>query len=490
MTTRREFLKSVVIPTQQPVDGELIYLSAKRVAQLIRDKRTTATEVIKAYIDRINLVNPKLNAVVQNCFERALREARDLDAMQAQGRMKGPLHGVPMTIKDSLDTEGVISTGGTVGRMNYVPPKDATVVARLRAAGAILLGKSNTPEYTLARGGVTGINTTANLVYGISRNPYDTSRSTSGSSGGAGAIVAAGGAAFDIGSDWGGSVRSPSHSNGVAGIKPTVGCVPRTGHIVDFGGVWDTWQQLGPIARRVEDLGLILPIIAGPDFRDAAIVPMPWKDPAAVNIAGLRVGFYVDNGVAETTLETKEIVRQAAAYFRAAGCSVKEDFPKGPLMMMEEIRLKLEGADAGEFLRRLSARWGTKTMSPALYDRFLNLTPVAMPEFTDLLERQDVARSQLLQWLKNYDIVISPAAGRPAQPIQESKTYTPPKPGADYTRVHNSTGWPAAIVRAGTSPEKLPIGVQIVGQPWREDMVLAACEFLESKTGGWQKPPM
>src|SRR5206468_3726172 len=254
MTTRREFLRSMT-PVQNPspsVPDDILYTSAKRLAQMIRDRRVSSTDAVRAYIGRINQVNPKINAVVQNCFDRALREARELDEMLAQGRTKGPLHGLPMTIKDSIDTDGVVTTGGTMGRMNFVPNKDATVVARLRAAGAILLGKTNTPEYTLARGGVAGINTTANMIYGISKNPYDLTRSTAGSSGGAGAIVAAGGSAFDIGSDWGGSIRGPSHNNGVAGIKPTSGRVPRTGHIIDFGGVYDSWQQLGPIARRVE----------------------------------------------------------------------------------------------------------------------------------------------------------------------------------------------------------------------------------------------
>lgn len=478
-------------PAQNPspsAPGEIIYLSAKKLAQLIREKRVSATDAVQAYMARITQVNPKINAVVQTCFDRALREARELDDMLAQGRTKGPLHGVPMTIKDSIDTESVVTTGGTLGRMNYIPPKDATVVARVRAAGAILLGKTNTPEYTLARGGVPGINTTANLIYGISKNPYDLTRSTAGSSGGAGAIVAAGGAAFDIGSDWGGSIRGPAHNNGVAGIKPTSGRVPRTGHIVDFGGVYDSWQQLGPIARRVEDLGLILPLIAGPDFRDAAIMPVPWKDSAAVEVSKLRVAFYVENGVAETLPETKDTVRRAATWLSDAGCSVHEDLPKAALMEMEEIRFTLEGADAGSYLQRLSTKWNTKAMSPTFTDRFFKLEPLPMPEFTELLERQDAARSRLLQWMTRYDIVLSPAAGKPAQPIDNPAP--PLKPGNDYTRIHNSTGWPAAVVRAGTSPEGLPIGVQVVGQPWREDVVLAACEYLESKTGGWQKPAM
>jgi amidase len=489
MTSRREFLTATVQPQQAAASNDdLIYMSARKLGGLLRERRVSAVDAVQAYIARIEKVNAKINAVVQTCFDRAVAEARELDAMLAGGRTKGPLHGVPMTIKDSIDTQGVISTGGTIGRISYVPPKDATVVARLRAAGAILLGKTNTPEYTLARGGVTGIGTTANLIYGISRNPYDLSRSTSGSSGGA--IVAAGGAAFDIGSDWGGSIRAPAHNNGIAGIKPTMGRVPRTGHIVDFGGVYDSWQQLGPLARRVEDLGFILPVIAGPDSHDPAILPLPWKEPSAVDVKKLRIAFYADNGVAETSEETKDVVRRAARHFADAGCAVKEDIPREALMQMEEIRLKLEGADAGAYLKRLSAKWGTKTMSPALNDRFFDLEPLSTPAFTDLLEQQDFARSRLLQWMRNYDVVLSPAAGKPAQLIDGDPRYNPPKPGSDYTRIHNSTGWPAAVVRAGASAEGLPIGVQIVGQPWREDVVLAAGEFLESKTGGWQKPAL
>src|SRR5262245_7908407 len=317
---------------------EITFSSAALLARMIREKKISAGEAARAFIARIEKVNPKLNAVVQTCFERALEEAKAADELQSRGQTKGPLHGVPMTIKDSIDTAGVISTGGTVGRMRYVPEKDATVVARLRAAGAILLGKTNTPEFTLAGGGIAGVGTTANIIYGISRNHYDPSRSTSGSSGGAGAIVAAGGSAFDIGSDWGGSIRGPAHANGIAGMKPTSGRVPRTGHIVDYGGVFDSWQQLGPLARRVEDLILIMPLIVGPDFRDAGIIPVPWNDPNRVEISKLRVAFYPENGIAETTQETKETVRRAARHMEEAGCRVREAYPKDLVMEMEQVR--------------------------------------------------------------------------------------------------------------------------------------------------------
>lgn len=464
-----------------------LFVSTVRLAQQIREKKISATEAVRACIARIEAVNPKLNAVVQTCFERALREAQEADALLAQGRSKGPLHGVPMTIKDSIDTAGVITTGGTVGRMNYVPNKDATVVARLRGAGAILLGKTNTPEFTLAGGGILGVNSTANIIYGISHNPYDLTRTTSGSSGGAGAIVAAGGVPFDIGSDWGGSIRGPAHANGIAGIKPTSGRVPRTGHIVDYGGIYDSWQQLGPLARRVEDLILILPIISGPDFRDAAIVPVPWADPAKVVMSKLRVAFYPDNGVAETSTETKETVRRAARHMEEAGCQVREDLPKSLFMEMEEVRFRLTRADGWTFVKRIAEKWGTRATSPVLLDR-MKMDPLPTAEFTELLERQDESRSKLLQWVKDYDVVLCPVGGKPAELINLGDDPVRREPGRSYTGIYNSTGWPAAVVRGGTSPEGLPLGIQVVGQPWREDVVLAVCQYLESKTGGWQKP--
>src|SRR5690606_34663538 len=188
----------------------------------------------------------------------------------------------------------------------YIPQQDATVTARLKAAGAILLGKTNTPELTL------GIETD-NLVYGRTNNPYDLTRIPGGSSGGAAAIVAAGGAAFDIGSDTGGSIRQPSHFCGVAGIKPTSGRVPRTGHIINYAmGAFDSWTQLGPIARFVEDLALLLPLMAGPDGRDPALIPMPLRDPAKVNFSQLRVAFHTDNGLLAATEEVAAVVKAAA----------------------------------------------------------------------------------------------------------------------------------------------------------------------------------
>ena len=218
---------------------DIIYASARTMARAIQEKEVSAVELVDAHLARIEEVNPTINAVVQLAAERARAEAAEADAALARGESKGALHGVPFTLKDSIDTEGVITTGGTLGRKNYVPDADATVAARLRAAGGILLGKSNTPELTLAA-------ETDNLVYGRTNNPFDVSRTTGGSSGGAGAIVTCGGAAFDIGSDTGGSVRYPAHFCGIAGLKPNSGRVPRTGHIVSHSmGAVDSLTQNG-----------------------------------------------------------------------------------------------------------------------------------------------------------------------------------------------------------------------------------------------------
>jgi amidase len=474
---------------------ELIFMSASKLAGLIRAKKISALEAVEAFIERQIAVNDRLNAVVTNCFERARAQAKALDAKAAKGEFVGPLHGVPMTIKDSLNTEGVISTGATEGRQQYVPKQDATVVARVRRAGAILLGKTNTPEFTL--GGLSGVSTASNLLFGGSHNPYDLTRSTSGSSGGAGAIVAAGGAAFDIGSDWGGSIRGPAHNNGIAGIKPTSVRVPRTGHIVDYGGVFDLWQQLGPLVRRVEDLALITPIISGPDFRDAACAPVPWAEPARVDIKKLKVAFCVDNGGTgkqATDEDVKATVHQAAKWLDGTVASVSEDAPTGILTDLNAARMKLTSGDAWQFYKRLADKWGTNNFSPAVKERMATMAPISTAEYVEAWEQQDAGKSRMLQWMTSYDVFLCPVANKSAQPIDAepgAPTYGAPGGGWQYTGVFNSTGWPVVVVRCGTSADgKLPIGVQVVAPPWREDVCLAVASYLESRSGGWKRPPI
>ena len=464
--------------------GNIIYASAKSMAQAVRDKEVSAVELVEAHLGRIEEVNSALNAVVQLAAERARAEAVEADAALARGENKGALHGVPFTLKDSIDTEGIITTGGTLGRKDFVPDADATVTARLRAAGGILLGKTNTPELTYA-------GETDNLVYGRTNNPFDLSRAPGGSSGGAGAIVCCGGAAFDIGSDTGGSVRGPAHYCGITGIKPNSGRVPRTGHIVphSFGAV-DSLTQNGPMARYVEDLALILPIISGPDWDDPHIVPMPLGNPADVDISGLRVAFYTDNGLRVPTDEIVAAVRSAANALADAGCLVEEDLPRA-IPDNPDINNQLSQGDGQAGARRLLAKYGTtethEWMTRLLEKASENM--VSVGEYTAVLEKIDSYRSAMLGFMENYDVIVCPVSAFAALPHGESMTDEN-RSGINYTATYNITGWPSTVVRGGTSPDGLPIGVQVVARPWREDVSLAVAQYLEGALGGWQNPPI
>lgn len=461
---------------------DFITKSASEAAKLIADRSISAVDAVKACYARIDAVNLKLNAVVAFCRERALAEATEADAMLAAGKSKGPLHGVPFTVKDSFDTAGVVSTGGTLGRKNFVPGKDATVVARARAAGAILLGKTNTPEFTLG-GGARG---TYNLVYGQTYNPNNIAYSPAGSSGGAGAIVAAAGSFFDIGSDYGGSIRSPANVNGIAGIKPTLGRTPRTGHIVGYGGAFDTFQETGPLARRVEDLALLLPILIGPDNWDAAMAPVPLNEPAKVDLKSLRVAYYVSDGIAEPTAEIQAMVKQCVGYFSKLGCKVTEDKPP-KMKELADARQKFSQADDGDHMRRLLKLHGTMQASPGL-----SITGNLLPssEFTRYCEVMDGIKSEQLTWFEQYDLIICPVNAKAPQKVPPEFVRPPGDSGGGYTSQYNTTGWPAGVVRAGTSKDEtgLPLGIQAVAQPWRDDVVIAALAHIEKQTGGWKMP--
>ena len=462
----------------------IIYSSAKSMAQAVRDKEVSAVELVDAHLARIEEVNPALNAVVQLAAERARAEAVEADAALARGESKGALHGVPFTLKDSIDTEGIITTGGTLGRKDFVPDADATVTARLRAAGGILLGKTNTPEITYA-------GETDNLVYGRTNNPFDLSRAPGGSSGGAGAIVCCGGAAFDIGSDTGGSVRGPAHLCGIAGLKPNSGRVPRTGHIVPHSmGAVDSLTQNGPMARYVEDLALILPIISGPDWSDPAIVPMPLGDPADVDISGLRVCFYTENGLRAPTAEIIATVRAAAAALGDAGAAVEEDLPR-VIPENPEISNMFSRGDGQAGARRLLTKFGTvetHTWITKLLET-ASENVVSVGDYTAVLEQVDAYRSAMLGFMESYDVIICPASPFVALPHGDSM-LDENRSGIGYMATYNITGWPSTVVRGGTSPEGLPIGVQVVARPWREDVSLAVAQYLEGVLGGWQNPPI
>jgi amidase len=459
------------------LQNPVYYSSTRAMASAIAQRVVSSEDLVRACLDRIGAVNGALNAVVQIASDQALVRARAADAAMARGEMWGPLHGVPMTIKDSLDTAGMITTGGTKGRASFLPERDATVVARLRKAGAILLGKTNTPELTLSF-------ETDNLVYGRTNNPYDLSRTPGGSSGGAAAIVAAGGAPFDIGSDYGGSIRLPAHFCGIAGIKPSAGRVSRAGHIYPFGGLQDSFQQIGPLARDVDDLILLLPLIAGPDWIDPAVTPMPWHDPVDVDLAALRVSFHRDNGVRTPTAETIRTVEAVARTLSSTVLSVDEIRPPG-VEASYDLCLALYGWDGGAAVSRLLREAGTTEHT---LQTITGGTPIPAVELDQLIAQWYALRSHMLSFGEQYDAIVCPVNAAPAVHHGEATggTLAP----FSYTMTYNVTGWPGAVVRAGTSPEGLPIGVQIVAQPGREDVALALASFVETAYGGYQRPAL
>jgi amidase len=446
-------------------------LSLGDLAAAIRSGKMSSEVAVRAYLDRIDSVNPRLNAVVQLRRDAAIAEARAADKVPHDKRAL--LHGVPITIKDSLDTAGVISTGGTKGRANYVPQHDATAVARLRAAGAIILGKTNTPDLTMAF-------ETNNLVYGRTNNPFDVARTPGGSSGGAASIIAAGGSPLDIGSDTGGSIRVPSHFCGIAGIKPTAGRVSRAGHIIDFAGPAESLTHIGPLARNVDDLALALAIVAGPDNVDPHVVAATLGDHKKASVNNLRVAYFIKLGSLEPTGETATAVERALKVLEKAGARHTAIEIPGA----DEIYATYTGliwGDGGAGMARILARWGT-TESP-LFDRIKTATKLSSADYSAQYERFDNWRSSLLQRFAEFDVLICPVNGGPA-PLHG--TFS--RPAAAYTQLFDLTGWPSTVIRAGTSPEGLPLGVQCVTHSWREDLSLAVARHLEAAFGPFPGP--
>jgi amidase len=429
-------------------------VTATELARLIRDGELSAAEAVDTHLVRIDEVNGVINAVVQIAADRARAEAQAADEMLARGTLLGPLHGVPFTAKDIFETAGIVTAVGAVERADVVPAEDATAVARLRVAGAILLGKTNCPEWG---GGIE----TDNELYGRTNNPYDVDRTPGGSSGGECAIVAAGGSPLGLGSDSGGSLRLPAAWCGVVTIKPTAQLVPLTGVLDnrgELGALRDPRTQVGPIARSVADVTLALRLIAGPDGRDAAVPPVPMGDVDSVELRGLRVGFYADNEISEPTPEVAETVRAAAAALAEAGLEVEETLPPSEGDLSLAIWRSYDGEMRSDEVYRVLGDW----------DRY---------------------RREMLVFLERFDLVLCPVVAGPAPAHGGTSKLGVPN-AVSYTTPYSLTGWPCAVVRCGWSAERLPIGVQLVAGPWRDHVALAAAAYLEQAFGGWEEPPL
>jgi amidase len=462
---------------------DLFTLSGTAQARLIRKGDVSASELVDAHLRRIEQVNPRLNAVAEVLGESAREAAREVDRRRANGDELGPLAGVPFSIKDSVEVQGTVCTAGTLGLQSASPSKeDATLVARLRAAGAIPIARTNLPDLLFAF-------ESDNLIRGRTNNPYDLSRTAGGSSGGEAALIAACGSPFGLGSDAAGSVRLPAHFCGITSIKPTSGRLPRTGHVPPAGGWIEALWQIGPMARRVEDLITLMPILAQPDGRDQTVIPMPFGNPAEVPVRDLRIAFFMDNGIAPVDPETAEIVQRVACTLANEVESIEERRPPG-IEQSYDLEMRWIGPDGGDALRAYLAAIGSARTHPLLEGWLTKLEPyrTSLAGFAKYWAELDRFRQGMFQFLQNYDAIVSPVCAHAALPHGSSideRIF----PGFSYAMTYNVTGWPAAVVRCGKTSTGLPIGVQVAGHPWREDVALRIAERLEQLFGGWAPVP-
>ncbi len=458
--------------------------SATELASQIRTRRISAVEVVEAHLKRIEQVNPELNAIVTIAND-ALDRAREADESLGGVSSIGPLHGVPLTIKDTIDTQGLRTTYGSRLRAGHVPTQDATAVARLRAAGAIILGKTNTPEMAIPY-------ETDNPVFGRTNNPHSSKRTAGGSSGGEAAAIAAHLSPAGIGSDLSGSIRVPAHFCGINGLKPTTGRVPMEGHVPEATGTLSLGACIGPMARRVVDLALLFNVLADApptEFSDTQFVAHARRE-----LHDVQLAFYCDDGHTPVTEETEAAIRTAARSLSDAGLVVREERPpsvsEGPRLWVElfsragteQLRSFYRGREdeAGPLVASLIAKAEDAST-------FENRITTAEALARAVVERERL-REELLDWMKTTPLIIAPVgavtafehgANRVNVSGQSISTFR----AFSYAQTFNVFGLPAVTVPVAHSAERLPIGVQIVGRPFEESMVLAAASIVEETVG-------
>jgi len=469
---------------------DLTFLSATSMAEQIRQKKLSPVELVEAHLAKIARLNPQLNAFVQVDADTALRQARVAEHSVTQGQSLGPLHGVPLSIKSSIDVGGGLRCeAGTKLRAGCVPSPDAPLVARLRKAGAIILGVTNTPELLMAW-------ETDNLLYGRTNNPWDLSRTPGGSSGGEAAAIASGCSAGGVGSDGGGSIRVPAHFSGICGLKPTPGRIPATGHYPNSVGPFALLGVVGPMARTVGDLKVLFEVMQGPDYGDPSSAPVPVRWPGEDELKKIRVGYFEDDGRTPVTAETRAAVESAAQALRRAGFKVERFRPEG-LELARQLWWKFFGIAGGMLLGPM-IKGREADLSPILkeFSSWVDAEPTHTgASLLDTWIQRDVIRTQVFREMHEYPVLLCPVASIPAfrhgerswkidgQTVRYLDAWS-------YAEWFNLLGTPAAVIPVAQSAEGLPIGVQISGLPWEEEKVLAVAAALGAECGGWRQPPI
>jgi Asp-tRNA(Asn)/Glu-tRNA(Gln) amidotransferase A subunit family amidase len=458
---------------------ELCYTPATQLAAAIRAKHLSPVEVIDAVLTRIERLNPTLNAYCTLTADLARTAARAAEAAVMRGETVGPLHGVPYSLKDLTVTKGIRTTFGSKIFEHHVPTEDAILVERLRAAGGILLGKTNTPEF-----GCKGF--TDNRIFGTTYNPWNLKRTPGGSSGGAGAAVAAGMGPLAEGSDLAGSIRMPASLCGVVGFKPSQGRIPRYPN----GNAWNTMSFNGPLTRTVADAALMLQVMVGPDDRDPLSLPHTGEDFCAavqgnLRLDGLRVAWTPDlGGMAPVEPVVQEICAGTTRVFADLGCHLDTASPdfRGAHELFSVLNANLRTAAVGDY----AAQWADQ-MDPLLVWRLeqgknLSLTDVGKAEMARTALYQRVRK-----FFETYDLLLLPTTVAPPWPAHggypttvAGRTITTPYEILLLTYAFNLTGQPAISVPAGWTADGLPVGLQIVGRRHADAVVLRAAAAFEA----------
>ena len=450
----------------------LAYLSAIDLADLIRRKQVSPVEVVEALLGRIELVNPRLNAYCTVTADAARTAARAAEAAVLRGDPLGPLCGVPFSVKDLVITRGVRTAFGSRIYEHHIPDEDAPVVERLCAAGAIMVGKTTTPEF-----GWKGA--TDSPLTGISRNPWDLTKTPGGSSGGAAAAVAAGLAPLAVGTDGGGSIRIPASFCGVFGLKPTCGLVPvyptpNTG----------TLSHVGPMTRSVRDAALMLQVLAGPDDRDPLSFPATGIDFTGGlddGIRGLRVAWSPTFGYAKVAPEVRVLAEAAARRFQDLGCQVEE--VERVFADPDPIWAPLFYAGVAARLEPFLAEWRDR-IDPGLLEVVEEGNRLSGVELIKASFARAAFYQEVRQFFQRYDLLLSPTLAVP--PFAAGMERPPDYPAGSrlswvaFTYPFNLTGHPAATVPCGFTADGLPIGLQIVGRRLQDGLVLRASAAFEA----------
>ncbi|MCW2697332.1 MAG: amidase [Modestobacter sp.] len=464
-------------------DTGLAGLPATDLARRIRDREVSAAEVTDAALRRVEALDGRLHAFVELTADLAREQARSVDAALAAGDDVGPLAGVPIAVKDLIATAGIPTRSGSPAYRDFVPDEDDIVVERVKAAGAVVLGKTTVPEFGYSGVGHNPIGETA-------RNPWDPALTPGGSSAGSGIAVATGMAPLALGSDGGGSVRIPAAHCGIYGFKASMGRVPLYPATRDerYPGMssWEGLEHIGPMTRTVADAALLMSVLAGPDPRDRHSLPagdVDWDRAADGGIAGLRVAYSADLGYLAVDPEVREVTARAARVFADdLGCTVEEADPGWPDPAADFWAMVMNESDL-RGMRAMAEQYGDQ-MSPHLVA--LLAQPWSAEQFTDAVVARKRVVNRMSRFMAGYDLLLTPTLAVPPFPVDVQGPeridgrMVAPTAWLGFTSPLNMTGQPAASVPAGTTATGLPIGLQIVGRHLADATVLRASAAFEA----------